>query len=145
MTGKEKKSTEELLADLTGCEDFERYYRENRDERVNAGLAEELDRLLSAKRLQKRDVVRNSNLSEVYAYQILDGRRRPQRNKLLCLAVAMGLDLNEVQSLLKRAGYAPLYPRASFDCAVIYGICRKMTVVQINDLLYEYGEETLGS
>ncbi|MBP5289731.1 MAG: helix-turn-helix transcriptional regulator [Clostridia bacterium] len=144
MVKQEKKSTDELLAELKTCEDFTRYYRENQNERAETDLSRALEELLAKKGLQKKDVVRSSNLSEVYAYQIFDGKRRPKREKLLCLAVAMKLSLDEVQKLLKTTGYAPLYPRNGSDCAIIYGICQGMDVVRINDLLYEYGEETLG-
>ena len=143
MVKKEKKSTDELLTELKACEDFTRYYRENRDERAETDLAAALEALLTKKGLQKKDVVRSSNLSEVYAYQILDGKRRPKREKLLCLAIAMKLTLDETQKLLKTTGYAPLYPRNGSDCAIIYGICQGMDVVRINDLLYDLGEDTL--
>lgn len=56
----------------------------------------------------------------------------------------MQLSLDETQTLLKSSGYAPLYAKNPFDCIVIYGLCRKLSVAQINDLLYDYEMETLG-
>ena len=56
----------------------------------------------------------------------------------------MELSLEEVQTLLKSAGYATLYVKLPFDSIVLYGICKNMSVVQINELLFEYGLETLG-
>ena len=83
-------------------------------------------------------------MSEVYAYQIFSGQKTPERNKLLCLAIGMSLPIDEVQTLLKCAGYAPLYVKIPFDSIVLYGICKKKSVVEINEILYEYGLETLG-
>ena len=68
----------------------------------------------------------------------------PERKKLLCLAVGMGLHIDEAQQLLKCAGYPQLYAKLPFDSIVLYGLCKAMSVVQINELLYEYGLETLG-
>ena len=141
----EKKGTAQLLEELKGCEDFTRFYRENEGEFVPGDLAAELERLISEKGLQKKDVIAASNLSEVYAYQIFGGQRKnPVREKVLCLAVAMGLNLEEVQNLLKVSGYAPLYAKNDFDCVVIYGVCRQMNILAINELLYDNGKETLG-
>lgn len=140
----EKKSTVELLEELSGCEDFTRFYRENEEQFVPGDLSAELEKLMAQKGLQKKDVIAASNLQEVYAYQILGGqRKKPARVKLLALAVAMGLNLEEVQRLLKVCGYAPLYAKKEFDCIVIYGICRKMNVLAINEMLYDNGKDTL--
>ena len=141
----EKKSTAELLKELASCEDFTRFYRENGDQFVPGDLAAELEKLFAQKGLQKKDVIAASNLPEVYAYQIIGGQRKnPGRAKVLCLAVAMGLNLEEVQTLLKVSGYAPLYAKNDFDCIVIYGVCRRMNVLQINEMLYDNGKDTLG-
>ena len=103
-----------------------------------------LNDLIKEKGLKKSEVIRKSELSEVYSYQIFSGLRVPERKKLLCLAVGMGLNLDEVQTLLKCAGYSPLYVKISFDSIVIYGICKQLSIVEINELLFEYDLETLG-
>jgi len=105
-------------------------------ERVNISRKE--------KGLKKSQVIRDSELSEVYSYQIFSGLRVPERKKLLCLAVGMSLNLDEVQTLLKCAGYSPLYVRLPFDSIIIYGICKSLSVVQINEILFGYDLETLG-
>ena len=56
----------------------------------------------------------------------------------------MSLNLDEVQTLLKTAGYSPLYVKLPFDSIVIYGICKGLSVLQINNLLFDYDLETLG-
>ena len=68
----------------------------------------------------------------------------PERKKLLCLAVGMGLNIEQTQQLLKCAGYPQLYVKLPFDSIVLYGLCKGLPVVQINELLYTYGLETLG-
>ena len=53
-------------------------------------------------------------------------------------------EIVKVQQLLKAAGYTTLYAKRLFDSIVLYGIVKKLTVPQINELLYDYGMETLG-
>lgn len=139
-----EKDTSKIVEELKLCPDFTTFYSENKAYMVSESLAELLARLLTEKRLRKAEVIRRAELSEVYAYQIFSGLRVPDRKKLLCLAVGMGLTLDEVQTLLKCAGYSPLYVKLPFDSIVLYGVCKKLSVVEINELLFAYGLETLG-
>lgn len=137
------KDTAQLLEELRGCADFRRFYQENVENLPERRLSECLDELLKKHAIKKANAIRRSELSEVYAYQIFSGLRVPERKKLLSLAVGMGLSLDEIQTLLKQTGYAPLYVKNPFDCVMIYGICEGMPVAEINGLLYDYGMETL--
>jgi len=139
-----KKDTSALVEELGVCPDFKTFYNENKTYLVNETLSELLSRLLTEKALKKADIIRKAEMSETYAYQIFAGIRVPTRGKLLCLAVAMGLSLEETQTLLKCAGFPALYVKLAFDSIVLYGICKRYSVVAINNLLYEYGQETLG-
>lgn len=139
-----EKNTSEIVKELGLCPDFQTFYSENKDYMVSQKLTELLAQLLKSKNLQKSLVIKNAEISEVYGYQIFSGIRVPERKKLLCLAVGMGLNIEETQQLLKCAGYAQLYVKLPFDSIVLYGLCKGLSVVQINGLLYEYGLETLG-
>ena len=139
-----QKDTSEIVKELGLCSDFQTFYSENKEYMVSADLAQLLAELLQRKGLQKSQVIKNAELSEVYGYQIFSGLRVPERKKLLCLALSMGLNIDEVQQLLKCAGYPQLYVKKPFDSVVLYGFCKKLTVIQINELLYRYNLETLG-
>ncbi len=138
------KDTSKIIEELGLCSDFKTFYSENRDYMVTDSLSSLLAELVKKSGRKKSQIIKDSELSEVYAYQIFSGVRVPERKKLLSLAVAMRLNLDEVQSLLKCAGYSPLYVKLPFDSIVIYGICKKLSVIQINELLFEYDLETLG-
>lgn len=139
-----QKNTAKIVEELGLCPDFQTFYDENKDYMISATLAELLERLLAEKGLKKSAVIKKAELAEVYAYQIFSGLRVPERKKLLCLAVAMGLNIEETQTLLKCAGYSPLYVKLPFDCVVLYGLCKGLSVVEINEHLFEYDLETLG-
>ena len=138
------KDTSKIVEELGLCPDFNTFYNENKEYMVSADLSQLLEKLIVKNNLKKSQIIREAEMSEVYAYQIFSGLRIPERKKLLCLAIAMKLTIDEVQSLLKCAGYSTLYVKLPFDSIVLYGICKKLSVVQINEILYEYDLETLG-
>lgn len=139
-----QKDTAMLLEELQNCSDFNRFYRDNENSIVSMTLSQLLNSLLQKYGIKKSVAIRRSELSEDYAYQIFSGLRVPERKKLLSLAIGMQLNLEEMQTLLKTAGYAQLYVKNSFDCILVYGICKKLSVADINYLLFDYGMETLG-
>lgn len=139
-----RKDTSEIVKELGICPDFQTFYSENKEYMVSADLAQLLAELLERKGLRKSQVIKNAEFSEVYGYQIFSGVRMPERKKLLCLAVSMKLNIDETQQLLKCAGYAPLYVKKPFDSVVLYGLCKALSVIEINELLYQYELETLG-
>lgn len=138
------KDTSKIVEELGLFPDFNTFYNENKDYMISSTLSEMLEKLLVDKNLKKSQVIKNAEISEVYAYQIFSGLRIPERKKLLCLAVSMSLNIDEVQTLLKCAGYSPLYVKLPFDSIILYGICQNLSVVEINELLFEYDLETLG-
>ena len=139
-----KKDTSEIVKELGLCPDFQSFYAENKDYMLSESLCQLLSRLLETTGLKKSQVIKDAELSEVYGYQIFSGVRVPERKKLLCLAIAMKLDITQTQMLLKQAGYSQLYVKLPFDSIVLYGLCKGLRVLQINELLYSYGLETLG-
>ena len=139
-----EKDTSKIVEELGLCPDFQTFYAENKDYMVSGNLSALLQELIDTKGLKKSQVIKNAELAEVYGYQIFSGIRVPERKKLLCLAVGMGLNIEETQRLLRCAGYSQLYVKLPFDGILLYGLCKALSVVQINELLYEYNLETLG-
>lgn len=139
-----QKDTSEIVKQLQLSPDFQSFYQENRDYMVDKSLAQLLEQLLKQTGISKAKAIKNAEMSEIYGYHIFAGSRIPERGKVLALAIGMGLKLEQVQQLLKAAGYSPLYVKRPFDSVVLYGIIKKMSVAQINELLYDYGMETLG-
>ena len=140
-----KKSTENLLEELKSFSSFKGFYEENSDNINEVTLSDYLEKIISEKGLVKSEIVTKSEMSEVYAYQIISGiKANPKREKVLCLAIGMGLNCEETQQLLKTTGYAPLYAKNPFDAVIIYGLYKSLSIVEINNILFEYGLETLG-
>ena len=138
-----EKDTSEIVKELGLSRDFQTFYNENKEYMIVANLVQLLAELLQRKGLKKSQVIKNAELSEIYGYQIFSGVRVPERKKLLCLALGMGLNIDEVQTLLKCAGYSQLYVKKPFDSVVLYGFCKGLSVIEVNELLYQYGLDTI--
>ncbi len=138
------KNTAEIIKELKLSSDFKRFYQENKEYMVDKTLAQFLEQLLQETGISKAQAIKNAEMSEIYGYHIFAGTRIPERGKVLALAIGMGLKLDQIQQLLKVAGYSTLYVKRPFDSVVLYGICNNMSVAQINELLYDYDMETLG-
>ena len=135
------KSTGELFFELKEERNLQNYRDRNREEFLSP-LNEYLEKLLAEKNLVKAEVIEQSGLNREYAYHIFSGNRKnPSRPKILALAIAMGLDLDEVQYLLRYAKQGALYPRNPWDSVIISAIQQKLTVA--NELLDQLGETLL--
>lgn len=138
-----KKSTANLESELKRSKTLEDFLKKNSDELAADSLPEQLQALLSAKGITKSEAVKRCNLNDVYAYQIISGTRRPSRDKLLCLCIAIGATLDETQELLLHGGFAPLYARNKRDSIIIFAISHKETILQLNDKLFVHDEALL--
>ena len=136
--------TKKLLEELKNCKDFKKFYNQHSRYIERKKLSDYLTELIEKKGIKKSEVIKASELNEIYAYQIFSGVRIPERKKLLSITIGMKLSLEETQELLKVAGYAPLYIKNEFECVVIYGICKNLGVIDINSILYENNLEILG-
>lgn len=138
------KSTDDLIKELSAAENIEDYISDNRMNFSDVSVSEYLNRLLDEKGLTKSEVIRKSELSEIYAYQIFSGVKNPKRDKVLCIAFGMGLSTSETQQLLKSCGLPFLYAKHKRDSIIIFALNKGLSVIDTNELLYDSDEDTLG-
>ena len=138
-----QKTTEELKNELQAAKTPQAYFSANEDELLNLSVKEYLSRLLTEKGLSRAQVITASGLNEIYAYQIFAGQKRPSREKLLCLSLGMSLTVTETQRLLRLAGHSELYARIRRDSVILFGIKNGLSLLRINELLFEQGEAVL--
>ena len=134
------KCTDELMQILCSKPNADNYLKENNNELLHQSLTELLQDYLISKNLQKSAVIRESNLDRVYAYQIFDGKHRPSRDKLLCLAFGLHLTVPETQQLLKTAQMSPLYPRIKRDVLILECLFQEKDIFTCNENLESHGE-----
>ena len=124
------KSTGELFAELKSEKNPADWRNRNQAEFI-LPLNEYLEKLLAEKNLSKQEVIIRSGLNREYAYHIFAGiKKNPSRQKLLALAIALELNLDEVQYLLRYARQGVLYPRNQWDAVIISAIEQKLSVMQ---------------
>lgn len=138
------KSTSELLKELSATENFDEFAKENKDYMISKSLSEHLCELLIEKKLKKSEVIKKSEISSDYAYQIFSGTKSsPNRDKLISIAIGMGLSVDETSGLLKLAGLMPLYAKNMRDSIIIFGINNSKEVCEINEMLFDKNESTM--
>ena len=119
------------------------YLRENEPYFSSQDITELLTDLYQKKHISKAALARKSGMSEVYLHQVFSGRRRPSRDRLLCLCIGLDATLEETQRLLKQGVYAEVYPKNKRDAIISHGIIHKTGLDAINDKLFDEHEKTL--
>lgn len=139
----ENKSTKELLNTMKNTSDYIEFAEKNKNYYVHMKPSRALVSIINEKKLKKSNVIARSGIEVHYAYQIFNGTKAPSRDKLIMLCFGMELNLDEVQSLLKITGFAPLYAKIERDNAIIFGFIKKLNLLEANELLYELNLELL--
>lgn len=139
------KTTKELLELMKNSKSYDDYIRANRND-ISQSFAK-IDRTLSSmlviKGLKKADVITRSGIETHYAYQIFSGRKTPSRDKVIMLCFGMNLSVDESQQLLKITGYPQLYGKNERDNAILFGLTKMISVIDMNNILFDLGLELL--
>jgi hypothetical protein len=87
-----------------------------------------------------KDLISQSKLDRVYAYQILKGIRKPGKDTLLAIAFGLRLSLGETQRLLSIGGRSTLYPRVRRDAILIFCLEHGLSQGKADEKLAAAGE-----
>ena len=138
-----QKSTDDLSQELMSQPNLDQYITENEAHFTDADISAFLTKLYERCSLSKAELARRTGMSEVYVHQVFSGRRKPSRDRLLCLCIGMDAGLEAVQQLLKRVGYAPIYPKLKRDAIISHGMIHRTPLSEINEKLFLQNEKTL--
>lgn len=125
------------LNSVEGSHELNNYIRSLEDDTIAKTFAGYISFMIKEKDLSKADVISQSLVSRTYGYQIFDGTRNANRDKIIALSIAAGLTLEETQRGLEIAKEGILYPRDARDSVIIYAINNGISVRQLNSLLGE--------
>ncbi|ALS00157.1 hypothetical protein ATZ33_01815 [Enterococcus silesiacus] len=140
----QEKDTDKLLHSLKKAENFQTALSETRDYTLDNVLKDYLNRWLIEKNITKSAVLKKAGIAEATGYQYFDGKRNPSREKIIALTIGLELTLEETNELMKKTGYAQLYPKLPWDAVVIFGISHRLSITEIDDYLYHEGLKTFG-
>ncbi len=140
-----KKTTGELLELMKSSHSYAEYLAGCREDigRECMKIDRALNALLADKGLGKATVIARSGVENHYAYQIFSGLKTPTRDKVLMLGVGFGLSVEEIQQLLRITGYAQLDSKGERDNAILFGFTKRLSILDINELLFELRLELL--
>lgn len=133
--------TEDLLAELLLSRDPQEFIEKY--DITSRSLSEYLQALLEEKGLRRIDVIHDADLNETFGYQIFMGQRKPSRNKILQIALAMGLTLQETNRLLQAGEANTLYCKDRRDAIIVFCVEKRYPLHQVNEELYRFGEDTI--
>ena len=139
MQKQKTKDLEDILK-KAGALEKDRILKEIRD----VSFVDYINEILLEKDLEKSDIIRDAQIPRTYAYQIFQGSKQAGRDKILQLAIAMKLNLEETNRLLTVAHHIHLYAKQQRDAILIFGISKQYSLIQINELLDEFHHELLG-
>lgn len=137
-----KKSTQELLSLIQNAENIELYLKENETELQAWTLDTYLQHLMTEKKMKIAEIMNNSQQSD-YVYKVFKNQRKASRDILIAIALGMACTLDETQMLLRIASQARLDPRNQRDAVFIYAVLHNLTVVMVNEILYDLDERGL--
>ena len=106
-------------------------------------FTELLTRHINTKGVKIGDLVVKTNLSRPYIYNLLSGDRKPGRNIVLRVSLALELNLDETQNLLKSADKPLLSPKVRRDAGIICCLLQGFNLAETYDYLQSIGEEPL--
>ena len=122
-------------------EDIEQKLKE-RDE----SFSDMIVRKLNEKDMKNSECYKRANVTkQLFSKIISNAQYKTTKPTALAFAVALKLDINETEELLRKAGYA-LSSSYDFDVIVEYFIRRKQyDIFIINEVLFKYDQPLLGS
>ena len=139
------EETNDLLKRLQNSKDLEALsdYIDNMESNYPYSLSEHIKNLLKEKAINTSELIKRSRIERTYCYQILNGRKRPGRDKILARALAFNLNVEETQKVLRIAKEGDLYAKDKRDCILIFALNHKYNLIDTNQLLNHYGEAEL--
>lgn len=104
----------------------------------NLTFSQYLNHILEIKHVTKAQVLSKTTIQRNYGYQIFDGSKVPNKDKVIQLSLGLDLDLRMTNNLLSL-----LYPKVKRDALLIYCIENHKSVYETNECLMEYRLELL--
>lgn len=105
-----------------------------------------LDRFITRKKATTMQIVERTGISKSYVNKLRNPSEKtvqPTRNVVIDIALAINLNLDETNRLLKSARYHELYTRDKSEALIIWGMTHKMDGQKIKTMLQEKGMESI--
>lgn len=128
-------TTDKLISELFRTDNIDAFLRAHEWELVVPSFASYITRLCKQKNMTISKALDNADIGTSFGYALFNGARKPSRDTVIKLAIALGLNLDDTQKLLSAAGFGGLYPKIKRDAVIIFALQRGYTLYQIQDQL----------
>jgi transcriptional regulator with XRE-family HTH domain len=139
------EKTKDLMAKLASCDNNSALdeYVDSIEGKYQTNLSQYIKEILERKNMSIADLHRTSLIDRNYIYQIMDGSKKPGRDKIVAIAICAGMSLEECQQALEISKEGILYPKSRRDSVIIYAINNKLSIMDLNSLLEKYNVPVL--
>ncbi|OUM88669.1 hypothetical protein [Parageobacillus thermoglucosidasius] len=130
---------------LSSMEIFELEKRVKKAE--NAETLEEFVQSMFEKKQASHKDLQDAGISKEYWHKLVRGKiKQPSKAKLLCIAIALKLNLEETEKLLRKAGYSLARDVSVFESIIGFFIEKGIyCITTIDEYLVNYNQPTLFS
>ena len=145
MAGKTTRvRTDTLMRRIIKADALEDWLRQNEASMEKRDFRAHIHALCRQRATVPERVIRRSEIERGYGHQLFNGTRQPSRDKVLQLALAMSLSVEEAQRLLRAANRSPLYPRIKRDAVLLFALGKSLGVNEVQALLVQHDLTPLG-
>ncbi len=137
------KNTEILLNEIKEATNIYRYLEKNSGQFFRPSFSSYLLQLLGEKNIKKTKLMYLTGLSRSFLYSILKDEKTPSRETVIHVIFAVRASLEEAYNLLQYAGHQPLYAKDIRDSILIFGLQQKMSLTEVNDILFDINIEPI--
>lgn len=139
------EKTKDLMAKLASCDNNSALdeYVDSIEGKYQTNLSQYIKEILERKNMSIADLHRTSLIDRNYIYQIMDGSKKPGRDKIVAIAIGAGMSLEECQQALEISKEGILYPKSRRDSVIIYAINNRLSIMDLNSLLEKYNVPVL--
>ena len=138
------KRTDELMKELKfKGTDINDYLENNPESFIEINIKEFWADVIKKTGLSKYDIINKADFSYNYFYEVISGRKIPSRDKVIRLAIAVHLSVDDCWKILRYCGYSELYPRIKRDSIIIYALSNEYSLDKTIELLNNAGEQIL--
>lgn len=143
----EDKKTSELLDLLNSIDDISKlnnYVEKTKITFSTIDFCTYFENIIKENNIKKSKLIEASNIDRTYGYQILNGTKKPSRDKILQLCLSCKLNMHNTQKALILGNVGQLYAKNPRDSIIIFSINKGLNVIDTNDLLDEMNFCPLG-
>lgn len=138
-----RKSTDDLFDELGKKCEITDYINNNSSSFVFHSIHDFWEQACKKSGLSKTNIINKADFNYCYFYDVINGRKIPSKDKIIRLALAMHMSLDDCQQALRLSDKPLLYPRVKRDSIIIYALNNNLSFYACNELLSKFNEEIL--